>query len=155
MYNMIMNKNNFKFRYTTSVKILLFVVLIAASVGLGWNAYNVYSYFSRQETLNGAVFCLVFSLNLLLLTVDVGMLTGSKYVVKEDTIRCCFGIIISKYSVNDAIQFVLFKKSDKLVLYFKDATYTVIVISPDEYDSFISAVRELNPSIIYDCDAEE
>ncbi len=155
MYNVIMNKNDFKYRYTTSVKILLFAVLITASVGIVWNAYNVYSFFSRQETLNGAIFCLVFLLNLLLLIIDVSMLTCGKYVVRGRTIRCCFGIIISKYSVDDAMQFVLFKKTDKLVLYFKDATYTVIVISPEEYDAFISAVREINPSILYDNAAEE
>ena len=42
-----------------------------------------------------------------------------------------------------------FKKSDKLVIYFKDDSFTVIVISPEDYSDFVVALREVNPQIYY------
>ena len=52
--------------------------------------------------------------------------------------------------INDVVQITHFKKSDKLVLYFKDAKYTVVIISPEKYEDFIFALREENRQIIYD-----
>ena len=77
--------------------------------------------------------------------------------IKDGCVYIRFGFIRSKIKIDNVVQFSHFKKSNKLVMYFKNAEYTVIIISPEEYESFILAVRDINQRIIYDVkiDGEE
>jgi hypothetical protein len=70
-------------------------------------------------------------------------------VIKNGKLYSYFGLIRSKIDLADIICLTHFKKSDKLVAYFKDGTYTVIVIASQEYGEFVRSVREQNPSILY------
>ncbi len=72
------------------------------------------------------------------------------YTVKGSTLYCNFGVVKTSYDIKDVVCITHFKKSDKLVVYFKDAKYTVIVIDNKLYDDFIATLREINPSIAYD-----
>ena len=59
--------------------------------------------------------------------------------------------------MKDVTEITHFKKSDKLVLYYKPDKYVVIVIDPLCYDDFVKTVRQINPMIIFDSqiDGEE
>ena len=82
---------------------------------------------------------------------------GSKYVVKDGFVYVWFGLFLSKTDVKDISCFVHFKKSNKLVVYFNDNKYAVIMLSPDKYDDFVLAVREFNQQIAFrtEIDGEE
>ena len=73
-----------------------------------------------------------------------------KYVVDGGYLYSYFGFIKSKIDISEIIEITHFKKSNKLVVYFKDGKYTVIVIASELYDNFVIAVRESNKSIIFD-----
>ena len=73
-----------------------------------------------------------------------------KYVIKDGKLYTCFGFIRTKIEVEKITAVIHFKKSDKLVIYFNQNKYAVVVISPSEYDNFISALREVNPKIAFD-----
>ena len=85
----------------------------------------------------------------------VSVLTACKYVVKKDKVVLRFGFIPTTYSIQDVVQFTHFKKSDKLVMYFQDATYTVIVIPPTQYQAFVDSIRKQNSKIIFDFETED
>lgn len=144
-----MKKSSFKFRYAPTVWALLFVVLILSIVGCGWNILNLieYSFLGAFKTVTYAL--LVLATGFLGITV-ISIMVYGRYVVKDGTLYTYFGFIRNKTLISDIIGVTHFKKSNKLVVYFKDDKYTVIVISPEEYDSFISAIREFNSSIVYD-----
>ena len=81
------------------------------------------------------------------------MLFG-RYVVKKDAFISCFGIIKSKYDIKDITAIILFKKSNRLVAYFGEKKYAVILISPEFYEDFVLALREQNKAIVYDVKIE-
>jgi hypothetical protein len=71
------------------------------------------------------------------------------YAIKGKNIVCNLGFLKTTFNIEEVTQITHFKKSDKLVLYFINGNYTVIVISPEEYERFILAVREVNSKILY------
>lgn len=146
----------FRFKYSPLVWVLLAVVLALAVAGLVWNVLNLISCLplgATKLTIN----VLLVVINALFLAFVVSVMVYGKYVVKEDKIVCYLGIVRSTYKIKDVVEITHFKKSDKLVVYFDNSNYTVIVIKPTLYDKFILAVRDKNKRIVYDTkiDGEE
>ena len=73
----------------------------------------------------------------------------SSYSLKKGNLYVRFGFFVSKTKVSDVIGITHFKKSDKLVIYFKDQTFSVVVIAKEKYDDFVLILRELNKSIFF------
>lgn len=143
------NKDVFKFKYSTLVWVLLAIVGALCISGLVWNIYALI------ETVKlGAIKIISHSimilLTLFLCVLAISIAVCGRYEVSNNCLIQRFGIIKTKIALEEIIQITHFKKSDKLVVYFKDEKYTVIVISPADYDQFIMAVRNSNPSVVYD-----
>ena len=139
----------FKFKYTLTVWILLALVLCLSLAGLSWNVWGAIEYFGLN-TVKTVSSILTSALCLILAVVCGGVILFGRYVVKKDALVCCFGVIKSKYDINEMTAVILFKKSNRLVAYFGEKKYAVILISPDSYEDFVLAVREQNKAIVYD-----
>ncbi len=139
----------FRFDYPFIVWLLLGVVFVLAAVGLGLNIFNLIEY-TKLGAVKTVIYSIIVALNLSLLVLDVSVMVYGCYVIKDGYIYSWFGIIRTKTSFEEIVQITLFKKSNKLVMYYADAKYTVIIISPEKYDGFILALREQNKKIIYD-----
>ena len=140
---------SFKFRYSLIVWILLCLVIALSVAGLIWNVYNVIA-FIDVDNLKTITFIAICVLTAFLTIFAVSVAVYGRYVIKNGSLTSYFGFAKTKFDICDVVQITLFKKSNKLVTYFSDSTYTVIVISPEEYSDFILAMREVNPKIIYD-----
>ena len=138
----------YRFRFHPSIWVLLSFAILLSLAGVGWNIYNVIVYASFDA---GRVvpYIIVLIVAAFFSVLSVSMAIFSGYVVKNKFIYFRFGVIGSKIAVSDVSQFTHFKKSDKLVVYFKSGRYSVIVISPINYDAFVSAVRAYDRNIIY------
>lgn len=139
----------FTFKYSVTVWVLLSIVLILSIVGLGWNIFNLIE-FIQAGAFRIIAYSLICLLTAFLLVIVISVMIYSKYVIKDGYVYSCFGIIRSKEKISEIVEITHFKKSDKLVVYFNDGKYTVIVISPEFYDAFVLAVRQSNKSIIFD-----
>ena len=139
---------SFKFRYAFSVWVLLSVVAILSVSGLIWNIFNLITFIPTGSFKVGT-YALIVLLNTALTALVASLIVYGRYVIKNGKLYSCFGIIRSKVELEDIICITHFKKSNKLVAYFKDGSYTVIVISPEEYDQFVSSIREINHSIYF------
>ncbi len=139
----------FKFSYSVLVKVLLAIVLLLSLAGLVWNVFNVVE-FIKISTFKGIVYILLVLLIAILVIITLGIIFYGTYVIDGDTLYSYFGVIKTKANIKDMVEIAHFKKSNKLVVYFKDAKYTVIIISPTLYDEFIKAIREVNPQVIYE-----
>ncbi len=139
----------FRFKYPVIVWILLAAVLLLSVAGLCWNIFNLISVMPN-DVLKQVLYGVIVALNgaLVVLTVSVGVY--GTYVIKGENLYSYFGFIRTKYEIKDIVEITHFKKTDKLVVYFKDEKYTVIVISPELYDDFVLAIREINKQIVYD-----
>ncbi len=141
--------NSFRFRYTKTVWVLLILVLILSGVGVAWNVFNLIT-FINEGIVKPIAYTLIILLTGFLFAFVISVMVCGRYIIKDDCLYERFGFLYSKTPLDQIVSLIHFKKSDKLVAYFKDAKYTVIVISPSEYDAFISAVRRINPAIAYD-----
>lgn len=141
--------NKFKFKYSVTVYVLLILTLALSVVGLVWNIFNAV-HFAQSETFKFVSSCIISVVTAALIVFVSSVLFYGKYVIKNGYLYTCFGFLKSKTPVLDVIEITHFKKSNKLVVYFKTNEYTVIVIAPEQYDDFILAMRKVNKNIFYD-----
>ena len=139
---------SFKFRYSKTVWILLYIVLLLSVSGICWNLFNLFT-FINDGAFKTVAYALIILLTAFLLVFVISVMAYGRYVIKDKEIIQYFGFLKSKILLDDIIAITHFKKSNKLVMYFKDAKYTVIVISPSEYDDFVVSIRKINPSILF------
>ncbi len=138
----------FNFKYSTTVWVLLVLILLLCGAGLLWNVFNLTQYVFYVSKI--ILYSILILINLFLVVLVISVMLYGKYVIEEKYLYAYFGFIRSKIEISNIVEITHFKKSDKLVIYFKDAKYTVIVISPEYYDDFILAIRNINKSIFYD-----
>lgn len=146
----------FRFEYSKLIWILLSLVLVLVAIGITWNIFNLIEY-SFLGTFKIVSYSLIVALLTLLLVIVISVMLCSKYVVKDGFVHSYIGIFKNKTDVKDISCFVLFKKSNKLVVYYKDNKYSVVLLSPNDYDDFVLAVREFNHEIAFrtEIDGEE
>lgn len=143
------NKCSFKFKYSPVVWVLLSLVLALSLAGLTWNVYALIQnswaggvkVFSHVAMVIITAFLIIFVLSV--------MIYG-RYLINDKFLVQYFGLIKIKTPISSLVQITHFKKSDKLVVYFDDQKYTVIVIDKSLYDEFVMRVREVNSNVIFD-----
>lgn len=138
----------FKFKFSTFVWVLLSVVLTVCLAGLALNVYNLTEY-TFNHAFKFVSFALYTAITLFLTALVLSVMLFSNYVLKNDCLYVRFGFFRSKTKASDIVGITHFKKSDKLVVYFKHQAFSVIVISRDKYDEFVLSLRELNKSITF------
>lgn len=144
----------FRFKYSTSVWVLLSLVLLLTAGGIIWNVFNLIEYSwagAFKIVIYAVIICLTACIFLFVL---LSMINGC-YVIKNGFLYTCFGLIKNKVNLDLATQITYFTFSNKLVLYFNDQKYSVIVIPPERYDDFIKAVRESNRAILFNSFTDE
>lgn len=139
----------FRFKYSPLVWTLLVLVLLLSLGGLAWNIFNIVEY-SWADVFKIASFAIILAATAFLTAFAISVMLFGRYVIGNGKLRTRFGFISTATNVSDVVQITHFKKSDKLVVYFSDQKYSVIIIDRSEYDDFVLALRQLNPSIIYD-----
>ncbi len=144
---------SFKFKYSTAVWVLLAIVLILSAVGIVWNVFNFITFLS-ESIFKSVSYALIILLTAFLLVFVLSVIFYGRYVIKDGYLIQYFGFLKTKTSLKEIVEITHFKKSDKLVVYFADRKYTVIVIAKECYDPFILAVRTVNPAVVYDVKIE-
>ncbi len=138
----------FKFRYSSLIWILLTLVLVFCIIGLAWNIFNLTQYV-WAGTVKILSYSLIIAMTAFLIIFVLSIMFYGNYVIKKGYLFTYFGLIYSKTKISEIVQITHFKKSDKLVAYFADQKYSVIVISPSAYDEFVLELRKENPAIYY------
>ena len=138
----------FSFKYPAIAWVLLILVMLLSLGGAAWNVFNVIEFWGGNVVKLVGYF-VVIALALSLTLVALSIMVYGNYTVKDNRLICNMGFLRTAYNIEEITQIIHFKKSDKLVVYFINNKYTVIVISPEEYEKFILVVREINPKIIY------
>lgn len=139
----------FNFKYSSLLWTMLILVLCLSGAGAGWNVYNAV-YFMPISGLQGGLYILISLLSFAVFVLAISMMVYGCYTVKDGYLISNFGLIKSKSKISDVIEITHFKKSDKLVIYFKEGAFSVIMIAPKNYDDFVLSLREVNPEISFD-----
>jgi hypothetical protein len=146
--------NSFKLQYKLYVKIFLTFALLLSVAGVVFNVISVieYSSISIVKTISHALLTAVSSF---LCALVASLLFFGRYIIKDGKLITAFGILRFKSSILDAVNATHFKKTDILVLYYKNAEYSVIMISPEFYGRFLESIKKENPSFYSDVKSGE
>lgn len=140
----------YKFRFSKPILILsILAILVAAGGGIGWTVYRMI-HIGFQTVLLGIQYVVLLLVSALVIVIFVSLLIRSFYAVTDKEIVLWFGIIKSSYKIADIESVHLFTKTNKLVIYFKNDKYTVIVVKPEWYNEFTKELLSKNENIRYD-----
>ncbi len=144
----------YKFRFSKPVFILACVAILLAVGAAVFAVYRISLYGFATVTL-GIQHCLLLLFAALAFVVILSLLIRSVYKITDTHIVLWFGIIKSTYAIADIESVHLFTKTNKLVLYFKDGKYTVVVVKPEWYNEFVKEIIARNDKIRYDVSTSE
>lgn len=143
----------FKLKFPTVLYALLCLVVLLSGAGFLWNVYNLI-YFIGVGGFKIVTSALLVAVTGALSVLALSTLFYCRYTVKNKTICLHLGLFKLKASTDDVCEITRFKKSDKLVVYFLDNKFSVVMIDRKDYDDFIVAVRNQNPSVVFDVKIE-
>ena len=144
---------SFKIEYKLYVKIFLSLALIISIAGLVFNIISIVEYFnlSTRKLISHVLLTVVTAF---LCVIISSLLFFGRYKIKDGKLITCFGILRFKTDVFDLLNATHFKRTNILVIYYKNAEYSVIMISPEFYKDFIKAIRLENPNFYSNVESE-
>ena len=149
-----MSMDKYRFGYSPLLKILISIVIAIAAAGLVLNILTVINH-AKAHTLLAVLYGVLTLLTAILLAEAVAIAFYGLYKIKDGCLYACFGFIYTKTDVKYIVAVHVFKKTEKLVVYYKDEKFSVIIIPPASYDDFIAALLKANPEIKYVSDGAE
>ena len=144
----------FIFRYSPLVWVLLIVVTLVFAAAVAANVYTAIT-LPAENVTRKAFAVLIATLSFALLAITVSVTVYGRYVIKGKYLYCRFGFFYVKTDINSIFQLTEFKAQKKLVAYFAEEKYSVIVIAEKDYRNFYKALKVVNPQIIYTVNAAE
>ena len=140
---------SFKIKYSPLIWSLLTLVIVLSLCGLAWNVFSMIEFLGLNITkVISAGILSVLCLALVIFSLSI--VFYGKYIVKGNYLVSYFGIIKSKIDIGEITHVIHFKKSDKLVVYYGEKSFVIILVSPVFYEEFTLSLREVNKSIVYD-----
>ena len=139
----------YRFKLSVAATVGCVAGILLGLAGIGVTAYRIYKYgFSSAQLIIQHVVVLLVSA--LAIAVFAAILIRSVYKLTDTQLILWFGFIKSEYKLADIEAVHLFTKTNKLVLYFKDEKYTVIVVKPEWYRELTQEILARNKNIRYD-----
>lgn len=140
---------SYKFKFSKLVLVLIGLAIAAALAAVAYTVYRIYLYgFSSPLLVIQHVAVLIVAA--LAIVIFVSLLIRSVYKITDTQIILWFGIVKQTFKIADIESVHLFTKTNKLVIYFKDDKYTVIVVKPEWYNEFTKEILARNDKIRYD-----
>ena len=138
-------------------KVAALLSALAIILSLGGNALTVYRIIKIGFTsfTVGVQHVVMLIVCVALLVVFISLLIRSYYKITDKEIILKFGVIKSVFKIEEITSVHLFTKTNKLVVYFKNETYTVIVVKENWHKDFIDDLLSKNDKIVYDVSYEE
>lgn len=148
--------NTYRFKLSKAAIIGCIIGILLGLTGIVFTVLRILSPnlgFSSPQLIIQHVVILIVSLLALILFPSI--LIRSVYKINDKELVLWFGFIKSVYSIQEMESIHLFTKSNKLVIYFKDERYTVIVVKPDWFNEFTKDLCSRNSKIRYDVSTTE
>ena len=140
---------SYKFRFSKLVLVLIGLAIAAALAAVAYTVYRIYLY-GFSSPLLAIQHVAVLIVAALAIVIFVSLLIRSVYKITDTQIILWFGIVKQTFKIADIESVHLFTKTNKLVIYFKDDKYTVIVVKPEWYNEFTKQILARNDKIRYD-----
>ena len=144
----------YKFKLSKIALLLSILAIILSLGGIALTVYRIIKIGFTSFTV-GVQHVVMLIVCVALLVVFISLLIRSYYKITDKEIILKFGVIKSVFKIEEITSVHLFTKTNKLVLYFKNETYTVIVVKENWHKDFIDDLLSKNDKIVYDVSYEE
>ena len=148
----------FKYKFSKLTISLIYTGIALCFIGLGINIYSIATANIREDAnivYPIIQYSLLFLIPILLLVLLVSLLLSSYYSIDNKTLKTSFGIIKSKYDINEIATVMLDRATNQLSVFLKNNTFFVIVVKEEWYEEFIDTLCKANPSIEYSIKSKE
>ncbi len=145
---------DFKFKLSKVAAILSVLAIILAIGGIALTVYRIFK-LGFPSFVIGVQHVVMLIICVLLIVIFSSILIRSYYRITDNEIILKFGVIKSVFKISDITSVHLFTKTNKLVVYFKNETYTVIVVKENWHNEFVKELTAKNDKIVYEVSLEE
>lgn len=152
-------KNNpqnkiFRFRFSPLLLAVMIVGLALCAACIGLTSWQFADFLRGDLTsvYDWLKFFLLYFVSVFLAVLILSMLVRSQYILTEKELVLQFGFVKSRYEIKKIFSARVFKKSNKLTVYFDDfkTKYMVIVVREEWYDEFVKELGARNEKIEFD-----
>ena len=144
----------FRFRFSPLLLAVMIVGLALCAACIGLTSWQLADFIRTDLTsvYDWLKFFLLYFVAGFLAVLIVSMLVKSQYILTDKELILQFGFVKSKYAIKKIFSARVFKKSNKLTVYFDDfkTKYMVIVVREDWYDEFVKELGSRNERIEFD-----
>ena len=144
----------FKFRFQPLILAVIIAGLILCAACFSLTSWQFVGFLQGDisSPYDWIKFVLLYFVSIFLGVILVSMLAYSRYIVTPKELVLQFGVIKSKYEIRKIFSARIFKKSNKLTVYFDDfkTKYMIVVVREEWYEDFVEALREKNERIEFD-----
>lgn len=140
----------YKFRLSKTATILTVAGILLGLGAIGFTIWRILFRTGFSEPLYIIQHVVLLLVGALAIVIFSSILIRSVYKITDKEIVLWFGIIKSTFKIADIESLHLFTKTNKLVIYFKDEKYTVVVVKPEWYNEFCKEILARNENIRYD-----
>lgn len=148
----------FKYKFTTTTLVLVYLGLALSIAGIALNTFNIFNeriWLYSNNSLPIIRYVLVYFVSVALAVILISLLLSSYYSVDEKYFKTSFGIIKSSYDVKTIKLINIDRASGKLSVYFDEDKYVVIVVKKEWHDEFVDALLKANPEIEFTIESKE
>ena len=148
----------FKFKYSKLTTAFIYLGIALALATLGVTLFNI---------INGDIFAvgkpiypiisqsIMLLVAVLLLVILLSLIISSYYSVGNNLLTTSFGIIKSKFKIDNIKSIMLDRKTNKLTVHFAGDSFILIAVKPEWYDDFINELLKNNPNIEYTINSKQ
>ena len=146
MKNVNQTKNScFKYKFTTTMLILLIVALALCAAGLAVSIFRIYNE-GVHRFLDALQSPLLIAICVFAIAFIISVLVKSQYVVTDKHYISQFGFVKSRFLIKQVTKIELDSDTKKLTV-FVGEQYMVLSIAPEQNDAFVQAMRKVNKNI--------
>lgn len=142
----------YKFKFTRTTKIFIYAGLALSVFAIGLNLFFILTdNLSEEANIVYPVirYTLMFLIPVALIVILVSLLLQSYYSIEDKIFKTSFGIIKSKYNIEDITAIVLDRETNKLTVIFKNESFIVAAVKEEWYDDLTDELCSRNPDIEY------
>ena len=137
----------FKYRFTPLILVLAIAVIILFIGGIALSAWRI-----AKEGIHGVSDVLkspfLIAICIFGIVVVISILIRSRYIVTQDTFTTQFGIIKSKFQIQNFTSVLLDTDNRKLTVYMGEEFF-VVTTNPAWNNDFVQALREAKPDLTF------
>lgn len=135
----------FKYQFTKTMIGLAIAVLLLSLAGIGVSIYRIVQ-FGIHGFTDALQSPFLIAICLLCMAIILSILIKSQYIIDDRHYIVQFGIIKSKFAIQDITSILLDSDTKKLTVYIGEE-FSVLSLAIANHDEFIAALREANPHI--------